>query len=96
MAVTEADVERQEIYFSGHVQGVGFRYSARQIAQEFDVAGYVENLSDGRVHLVVEGSRAEVKRFLNRLEVDLSQFIRTTTADTRTGTGEFSSFSNRH
>ena len=43
------------MYFSGHVQGVGFRYTTRSVASRFAVTGYVRNLPDGRVELVAEG-----------------------------------------
>jgi len=47
--------ERRRLYYSGHVQGVGFRYTCQSLARGFDVAGYVRNLPCGRVELVVEG-----------------------------------------
>ena len=46
-----ADVHHESVFFSGHVQGVGFRYAVLQVAKEFEVAGYVRNLADGRVQL---------------------------------------------
>ena len=48
--------ERREVFYAGHVQGVGFRYTTRSIATQLPVVGLVRNLPDGRVHLVVEGS----------------------------------------
>ena len=38
-------------HYSGHVQGVGFRYQTLQVAKGFEVSGYVQNLADGRVLL---------------------------------------------
>ena len=55
-----ADVHHETVFFSGHVQGVGFRYSVLQVAREFDVAGQVCNLMDGRVQLEAEGTAAEI------------------------------------
>ena len=52
--------DRLHVYFSGHVQGVGFRYSVKQLSLEFDVTGWVKNLPDGRVELVTEGERNEL------------------------------------
>jgi acylphosphatase len=52
------------VHFSGHVQGVGFRYATLQVAKEFDVAGHVANLADGRVRLEVEGSARMVDEFV--------------------------------
>lgn len=52
------------VYFSGHVQGVGFRYATLQVAKEFEVSGYVENLADGRVLLEAEGQPGVVDQFV--------------------------------
>ena len=46
-----ADVYHETVYFSGRVQGVGFRFTTLQVAKEFEVAGFVSNLPDGRVRL---------------------------------------------
>jgi len=55
---------RQHVYYTGHVQGVGFRYTTSSLARNYAVEGWVRNLPDGRVELVVEGDPSEVKRFL--------------------------------
>ncbi len=67
--------ERREVYYQGVVQGVGFRYSARRIAAGFRVAGFVRNLPDGRVELVVEGESAELDRFQAAVREELGHFI---------------------
>lgn len=54
---------RMCIFYSGHVQGVGFRYTAKTVAAGFEVTGTVRNLSDGRVELTAEGARAELEAF---------------------------------
>ena len=54
---------RLQVYFSGHVQGVGFRYTVQRLALGFDVTGWVKNLSDGRVEMLVEGERGELEAF---------------------------------
>ena len=41
----------KQVLYSGRVQGVGFRYTVKQIASGFDVTGWVKNLPDGRVEL---------------------------------------------
>jgi acylphosphatase len=51
------------VVYSGQVQGVGFRYAVRQVAQGFEVTGLVRNLLDGRVELVAEGLRGELEAF---------------------------------
>jgi len=51
------------IFYSGRVQGVGFRYTVKSLSAGFEVNGTVRNLIDGRVELVVEGDRAELTAF---------------------------------
>jgi acylphosphatase len=52
------------VYYTGQVQGVGFRATAVDIARDYRVTGWVKNLADGRVQLVVEGADDEVGKFL--------------------------------
>ncbi len=54
---------RLHIYVSGIVQGVFFRDSTKQMAQSMGLNGYVRNLYDGRVEIVVEGE----KEFIDKL-----------------------------
>jgi acylphosphatase len=84
--------ERRVVHYSGRVQGVGFRYSARQTAERFAVTGFVRNLSDGRVHLVTEGAAAELTAFLDELAAQMGRNIRHADARTEPATGEFSRF----
>ena len=67
----------RQVFYEGRVQGVGFRYSVRQIATGFDVAGWVRNLPDGRVELLAAGDPGEVADFLEAIrDSDLGSFIR--------------------
>jgi acylphosphatase len=54
---------RLRVLYSGTVQGVGFRYTARGVASGFEVTGSVRNLPDGTVELVAEGERPELEAF---------------------------------
>ncbi len=56
-----------QIFYEGRVQGVGFRYSVRQIAKGFDITGSVRNLRDGRVELLAVGEADEVRAFLEAI-----------------------------
>ena len=53
--------------FDGRVQGVGFRYATKQIAKGFDVVGWVKNLDDGRVELLIMGDYEELDEFLEEM-----------------------------
>ena len=55
---------RMKVFYSGKVQGVGFRYNAKSVATGFEVTGTVRNLLDGRVELTAEGLREELEAFL--------------------------------
>jgi len=57
----------KKVFFSGRVQGVGFRYGTKQVAMGFDVTGSVRNLADGRVELCVMGEMDEVNEFLREI-----------------------------
>ena len=70
------DQQRWEVWYQGHVQGVGFRYTTCSIARGFEVTGFVQNLPDGRVHLVAEGNSSEVVAFLEEVEYRMEQFVR--------------------
>lgn len=71
-----SDVYHETVYFTGRVQGVGFRYSALQVAKEFEVSGWVKNLVDGRVQLEAEGTSAQVKAFVAAIEERMHGYIR--------------------
>lgn len=73
-----AEVHHATVFFSGHVQGVGFRYLALQVARGYDVAGFVQNLPDGRVQLGVEGTADEVRQFIAAVQERMEGFIRNT------------------
>ncbi|MEI6077360.1 MAG: acylphosphatase [Verrucomicrobiota bacterium] len=68
---------RLTVFYSGRVQGVGFRYTAKTVAMGFEVSGRIRNMADGRVEMVVEGSRAELEAFRAAiLDAGLAGFIR--------------------
>jgi acylphosphatase len=54
----------KRVFYEGHVQGVGFRFSVKSITTGYDVVGCVKNLIDGRVELEVQGEESEVDEFL--------------------------------
>lgn len=66
------------IHYTGKVQGVGFRFAVKQLAQGFEVTGTVRNLDDGRVRLEAEAEEAaELDDFLEAIRAShLGGFIR--------------------
>lgn len=96
VGVDDTATRRCQVFYSGRVQGVGFRYTAANIAARFDVAGFVRNLPDGRVELVAEGTNEQLTAFLNEVAERMAHYIRSTAVDRRAPTGEFHDFSIRH
>jgi acylphosphatase len=88
-------MQRREVHYSGRVQGVGFRYTVRDSATGFAVTGFVRNLDDGRVHLVVEGEIAEIDAFLAEIARRMKSNIRHIDDQQGPATGEFADFAIR-
>jgi acylphosphatase len=87
-----SEIHHETVHFSGRVQGVGFRYTALQVAQEFEVAGYVCNLPDGRVQVEAEGRPEEVAAFVTALEERMHGYIRKTERSAGKRAPRFSGF----
>lgn len=87
---------RRRCLFQGRVQGVGFRYTVKNIAMQHDVVGFVRNLPDGSVELVVEGPSSEIDQVLNAVKSRMNDYIRKVDVSTLPATGEFEQFHIRH
>lgn len=83
---------RCEVHYSGRVQGVGFRWNAFYVARGFPVTGFVRNLADGGVQLVVEGDRGDIERLLAEIADSMAGNIRHAETTFGPATGEFQSF----
>ena len=88
-------VYHENVFFTGHVQGVGFRYTAMQVAKGCEVAGCVTNLPDGRVQLEAEGREAEVKAFIAAIEEEMHGLIRKTARTASHRPAQFNGFTIR-
>jgi acylphosphatase len=67
----------KKLTFIGRVQGVGFRYSVQQLAEGFDVTGYVQNLPDGRVECGLRGEPRELEAMIKAIfDSHLKGFIK--------------------
>jgi len=68
---------RVHVFYSGHVQGVGFRITAEETAHSMGVVGWIKNLRDGRVELVAEAEEGTLERFLEALRASpMKNFIK--------------------
>ncbi|MEZ6102824.1 MAG: acylphosphatase [Pirellulaceae bacterium] len=85
-------MERRVIHYVGRVQGVGFRYTSHRIAQRYPVDGYVQNLPDGRVLMVVEGEATVLDQLQAEVDQVLGQYIRQTNVDRRNVVGDCEGF----
>jgi len=84
---------RMQVLYSGRVQGVGFRYTAKSTATGFELTGAIRNLPDGRVELIVEGAREELEAFRQAIrDAGLEGFIRDEQVNWTLATGEFRGF----
>ena len=85
--------KRLHLFWSGRVQGVGFRYTSESAALELGLVGWVRNLPDGRVEAVCEGDEKALKTFLDRMaDGPMRPYIRQTQVDWSHPTGEFQDF----
>jgi acylphosphatase len=65
------------VFFTGHVQGVGFRYMTHSLSAQYDITGYVRNLMDGRVELLAEGEEEELREFMQSIQNSrIGEYIR--------------------
>ena len=81
------------IFYSGWVQGVGFRYTVNALASGFEVTGIVRNLPDGRVELVAEGTKEELEAFRRAIQdSEVGRFVRNEQDAWNEARGEFRGF----
>lgn len=66
----------KHVLFAGRVQGVGFRYTADRIARQYDVTGFVRNLPDGRVEMLVQGPAPDVDNCIEDVQRTFAGYIR--------------------
>ncbi|MDR2674724.1 MAG: acylphosphatase [Opitutaceae bacterium] len=87
-----SEVYHETVFFTGRVQGVGFCYTTLQVAKEFEVAGFVANLPDGRVQVEAEGEEPEVRAFVEAVGEHMHGFIRKTERKANRGKPKCSGF----
>ena len=80
------------VFFSGLVQGVGFRFTARSSANRYKIKGWVRNTNDGKVEIWAEGEKANIYDFLNELQQEFLRQITDTQAEDAEPSGEYKDF----
>ena len=80
---------RRTVHFAGRVQGVGFRYTVARLAEQHAVAGYVQNLPDGQVRLVMEGEQEAQDTLLKDIRRHFARHIAAEQQEESPATGEF-------
>ncbi len=71
---------RVRVQFTGRVQGVGFRATARHVASSHAISGFVRNDHDGGVTLEAQGEPNAVNAYLAELRATMARFIQTDTS----------------
>lgn len=84
--------KRLHVVYTGRVQGVGFRYTACEVANKNNVVGWVKNLPDERVEVVGEGEEAALEKFATELNSMMATYIHGKSEYFEPASGEFSSF----
>ncbi|MFH1846241.1 MAG: acylphosphatase [Candidatus Omnitrophota bacterium] len=84
--------ERVRVIYSGNVHGVGFRFTAERVALKSGVTGFAKNLPDGTVEIVGEGSRKDLRNFMENIRHSMSAYISDYNLEWESAEGKFSSF----
>ncbi|MCK9571717.1 MAG: acylphosphatase [Candidatus Omnitrophica bacterium] len=84
--------KQAHLYYSGKVQGIGFRFTARKIADTLNVSGWVKNSPDGRVEILAEGEEPDLKNFLSQIHRLLGSYITEESAQWSQPSGDFTDF----
>ncbi len=85
----------ERILFSGQVQGVGFRWTTHRISSRLPVRGFVRNLPDGRVEVVVAGTAESIQTLIERLQERFGSGITDVQRHKLDGANEFTGFAIR-
>ena len=84
--------EQVHVFYSGRVQGVGFRFTSESIASELGIKGWVKNLPDGRVEIIAEAEKSALESFLSKINEAFSGYIRGEDTTWQEALGKFNDF----
>ena len=88
------EAQRAHLFYSGRVQGIGFRYAAEKFAMDLGLVGWIKNLPDGRVEVLCEGPKNKIELFLQQVrESSLGAYIKKADCRWEKPTHEFAEFS---
>lgn len=85
-------IKEFHLFFIGMVQGVGFRFTAKMLADRNSIKGWVKNLADGRVEILAQGQEANLKSFLKEVKSEFAQHINDTELEESTITTTYRNF----
>lgn len=85
-------MDRVTAFLTGRVQGVGMRFAVHDLARRYPIVGFVQNLDDGRVQIVMEGEDDQMESFLSRLREVAPGAIHDINSFRSTASGEFTRF----
>jgi acylphosphatase len=88
-------MSRIQVIYSGKVQGVGFRWKVLQIAKKYAVSGYVQNLNNGKVELLVEGKDSQVGKMVEEVDTELKNYWYSQEREWKHGEPHFKEFSSK-
>ena len=80
------------VHYSGSVQGVGFRATVVSLAWRRPVTGWVRNLADGRVQMLVEGTEKDVEAFLQAVRDHWKGYVEKEQVEKQAATGKYKTF----
>ncbi len=80
------------VYYSGRVQGIGFRYTVQDMARQQAVCGWVKNLDNGKVEVVAEAEEDFLKIFLEQVNHNFSRYFSDVNLEWLPASGQFRDF----
>ena len=84
--------KRIHAYFSGKVQGVGFRFTVLRIAEDLKICGWVKNSVNLRVEILAEAEEGDLREFLTQIQEHFTRHILDVDLDWLDSTNEFQDF----
>ncbi len=90
--IRDAGMTQVHIFYSGTVQGVGFRFTTQELASGLGLNGWVRNLSDGRVEILVEGRQSVIEQLIQELDGHFKGYIKNKEIDFSPHQSQFKDF----